>query len=373
MVYSNFLQYGASFGYVSRVIQKSCNIQMRGKSDDTPKKFTKSNLPSKDCIVCNRPFEWRKKWERCWDEVKYCSERCRREGKGGGGGGKEDSTGSSSSRMKFEAEYIQPTYRYNPSDNYIANIFNAAVALPPISIQQQEMSMYNKNIKSFLGLATAIIGLSAAEISMKPSVAHAAGTTRPSKKEIAEMFLDGDWESKATVLRKSSFRRLDEKPDSEYYVNPRFVEHIDEKAVAALLSFHTKQLDEMSNRIYQKSRKLDILDLCSSWTSHLPLSDYPDRTAAAVSQVNDVVGLGMNSAELDRNTQLSRRVVQDLNISPILPFESSSFDAILLQLSIGMYALSLQSQQYLFWILSFHLPVRNDINFVYNLRFYVLT
>ena len=43
-----------------------------------PTKPTKSNLPSKDCVVCGRPFEWRKKWERCWDEVRYCSERCRR-------------------------------------------------------------------------------------------------------------------------------------------------------------------------------------------------------------------------------------------------------------------------------------------------------
>ena len=313
---------------------------MRGKSDDAAKKFTKSNLPSKDCIVCNRPFEWRKKWERCWDEVKYCSERCRRDGKGGGGGGggKDDSAGSSGSKMKFQSESgVQPTYRYNPSDAYNVNIFSTAVALPPISIQQQEMSMYNKNIKNMLGLATAIMGLTAAESIIKPSIAHAAGTTRPSKKEIAEMFLDGDWESKATILRKSSYRRLDEKPDSEYYVNPRFVEHIDEKAVAALLSFHTKQLNELSNRIYQKSRKLDVLDLCSSWTSHLPLSDYPDRSSIGFNQVNDVTGLGMNSAELNRNTQLSKRVVQDLNISPILPFESNSYDAILLQLSIGMY------------------------------------
>ncbi|WP_084422279.1 DUF2256 domain-containing protein [Rubripirellula obstinata] len=33
---------------------------------------------SKICVVCQRPFQWRKKWQRCWDEVKYCSERCRR-------------------------------------------------------------------------------------------------------------------------------------------------------------------------------------------------------------------------------------------------------------------------------------------------------
>lgn len=38
----------------------------------------KQDLPSKICVVCGRSFSWRKKWERCWDEVKYCSERCRR-------------------------------------------------------------------------------------------------------------------------------------------------------------------------------------------------------------------------------------------------------------------------------------------------------
>jgi hypothetical protein len=27
---------------------------------------------SKMCLVCNRPFDWRKKWEKVWDEVKYC-------------------------------------------------------------------------------------------------------------------------------------------------------------------------------------------------------------------------------------------------------------------------------------------------------------
>ncbi|WP_376960959.1 DUF2256 domain-containing protein [Azospirillum sp. A26] len=37
----------------------------------------KADLPAKTCPVCNRPFTWRKKWERVWDEVKYCSDRCR--------------------------------------------------------------------------------------------------------------------------------------------------------------------------------------------------------------------------------------------------------------------------------------------------------
>lgn len=45
----------------------------------------KGDLPEKACTVCARPFAWRKKWARCWDEVKYCSVRCRGEAKRGAG------------------------------------------------------------------------------------------------------------------------------------------------------------------------------------------------------------------------------------------------------------------------------------------------
>ncbi|WP_082433538.1 DUF2256 domain-containing protein [Flagellimonas eckloniae] len=38
----------------------------------------KQHLPQKICIVCERAFTWRKKWEKSWEEVKYCSERCRK-------------------------------------------------------------------------------------------------------------------------------------------------------------------------------------------------------------------------------------------------------------------------------------------------------
>ncbi len=37
-----------------------------------------SARPTKVCPVCRRPFQWRKKWAKVWDEVIYCSERCRR-------------------------------------------------------------------------------------------------------------------------------------------------------------------------------------------------------------------------------------------------------------------------------------------------------
>ena len=40
----------------------------------------KADLPSKLCARCGLPFTWRKKWERDWEHVRYCSERCRRGG-----------------------------------------------------------------------------------------------------------------------------------------------------------------------------------------------------------------------------------------------------------------------------------------------------
>ena len=42
-----------------------------------PKMRRKADLPTKLCAHCNRPFTWRKKWARDWDNVKYCSDRCR--------------------------------------------------------------------------------------------------------------------------------------------------------------------------------------------------------------------------------------------------------------------------------------------------------
>lgn len=42
----------------------------------------KQNLPSKLCACCGLPFTWRKKWERDWEAVKFCSDRCRQKGDG---------------------------------------------------------------------------------------------------------------------------------------------------------------------------------------------------------------------------------------------------------------------------------------------------
>ena len=43
------------------------------------KMVRKGDLPQKVCIVCNRPFVWRKAWERVWDEIQTCSDRCKGE------------------------------------------------------------------------------------------------------------------------------------------------------------------------------------------------------------------------------------------------------------------------------------------------------
>jgi len=48
-------------------------LTMKNKKGKT---IAKQNLPSKVCVVCERPFTWRKKWEANWDEVTTCSKSC---------------------------------------------------------------------------------------------------------------------------------------------------------------------------------------------------------------------------------------------------------------------------------------------------------
>ncbi len=42
-----------------------------------PNGIAKRDLPTKTCPVCARPFTWRKKWARDWENVVYCSDKCR--------------------------------------------------------------------------------------------------------------------------------------------------------------------------------------------------------------------------------------------------------------------------------------------------------
>jgi SAM-dependent methyltransferase len=107
-------------------------------------------------------------------------------------------------------------------------------------------------------------------------------------------------------LPEEAFGRYDETPDEEFYLLPRFVTHIDDRAIAAVTQLYRELFPPGG----------EILDLMSSWVSHLPPEVAYHR----------VIGLGMNEAELRRNERLDAYVVQNLNANPRLPFGDAEFD-----------------------------------------------
>ena len=113
---------------------------------------------------------------------------------------------------------------------------------------------------------------------------------------------------------QTPFERSDEAPDERFYRLPRFVNHLDDQAV------------ELIESIYAKILRPDmrVLDLMSSWVSHIP----PGLNPAELS------GLGMNRSEMTANERLGRIVVQDINRNPVLPFDSNSFDAVICTVSV---------------------------------------
>ena len=112
----------------------------------------------------------------------------------------------------------------------------------------------------------------------------------------------------------NAFLKMDEEDDAVFYLPPRFVTHIDDPAIAALGEFYCKTLPAGGV----------LLDLMSSWVSHLP------ETVS----YREVIGLGMNEAELAKNPRLTRHFVQDLNKTPTLPLADSSVDAAMICVSI---------------------------------------
>lgn len=76
-----FLRLTSTLGFIPQrqFHHRAIALSARGKGNrdnKMPRGVKKENLPSKICVVCNRPFTWRKKWERCWDEVTTCSKSC---------------------------------------------------------------------------------------------------------------------------------------------------------------------------------------------------------------------------------------------------------------------------------------------------------
>ena len=111
-----------------------------------------------------------------------------------------------------------------------------------------------------------------------------------------------------------AFRKEDETPDTEFYAEPRLVNHIDDYAIAAVGEAYRRFLPPGG----------DYLDLMSSWVSHFP-PDFPR---------NRIVGHGMNEAELQANPALESYFLQDLNEDPVLPFEDDSFDGVVICVSV---------------------------------------
>jgi SAM-dependent methyltransferase len=115
-------------------------------------------------------------------------------------------------------------------------------------------------------------------------------------------------------LPPGSFAKLDDDDDKIFYEPPRLVCHIDDGAMAALTGFYRGVLPADGV----------LLDLMSSWVSHLP----PEIG------YKEVIGHGMNAAELAANPRLSRWFIQNLNRETSLPLSTASIDAAMICVSV---------------------------------------
>ena len=115
------------------------------------------------------------------------------------------------------------------------------------------------------------------------------------------------------LLAPVAFSRDDESPDDRFYSFPRKVVHIDDGAIAAL------------GRLYEQVLPAGgrLLDLMSSWRSHLPASI-----------TGEVVGLGMNAEEMADNPRLTGYVIDDVNREARLPFGDGEFDGAMCAVSV---------------------------------------
>jgi SAM-dependent methyltransferase/FKBP-type peptidyl-prolyl cis-trans isomerase 2 len=111
-----------------------------------------------------------------------------------------------------------------------------------------------------------------------------------------------------------AFARVDESDDGVFYTPPRLVNHLDDMAIGVLSGMYGQLIRPGSK----------VLDLMSSWKSHLPVE----------LELDSVTGLGMNRIELEANTQLTAGVLHDLNSNPSLPFDDNQFDAVLCTVSV---------------------------------------
>lgn len=115
-------------------------------------------------------------------------------------------------------------------------------------------------------------------------------------------------------LPAHAFEKEDAAPDPLFYASPRFVTHIDDGAIAAVTALYRERFPAGGT----------VLDLMGSWVAHLP----PEIAYA------EVIGHGLNEAELKANPRYTRWFVQDLNADPILPLADASIDAAAICVSV---------------------------------------
>nr|CAD1836436.1 unnamed protein product [Ananas comosus var. bracteatus] len=118
------------------------------------------------------------------------------------------------------------------------------------------------------------------------------------------------------VLTPEGRTKLNTLPDREFYFFPRFVTHVDDGFIAALTELYRERLRPGAH----------VLDLMSSWVSHLP----PEVQC----RYGRVVGHGLNAQELARNPRLDHFFVKDLNRDHHLQLHAQSFDAVLCAVSV---------------------------------------
>jgi SAM-dependent methyltransferase len=119
--------------------------------------------------------------------------------------------------------------------------------------------------------------------------------------------------SPADVLSPAERHKVDDRPDGDFYDAPRYVHHVDDAFRERLTALYARELSPGD----------DVLDLMSSWVSHLPDETY-----------GRVVGHGLNADELAANDRLDERVVRNLNADQSLPFADAAFDAVLCAVSV---------------------------------------
>jgi hypothetical protein len=128
---------------------------------------------------------------------------------------------------------------------------------------------------------------------------------------VSKVFDNPAWPEEWPYQAKD-FTRMDESDDTGFYDSPRFVTHIDDKAIEVIRNFYDMHFKAAPSGDYA------VLDLCSSWISHYPKDLRAKRVAIT----------GMNVGELKANTQATEYVAKDLNKDPKLPFGDNEFDFI---------------------------------------------